>query len=117
MENTMNVGELKELLEECDDEQVVFVGHQPSWPLCMSVAGIRHKGEERETECPLHEGYLVHHSFRNPNTDAYEQCDAAPEEEDEDDGDEQSDRNAVWIVAGDHPWDRSPYAPRWLWEE
>lgn len=111
----MKVGELRELLEAVEDDSLeVYIGTQPSWPLCFGVAGVRHPNEEREVECPVHEGYLVNHQFRNPTTNLYEHCGAEPEEEEDEDG---SDRNAVWIVSSDgHPWDRSPYAPRWLWE-
>lgn len=109
----MNVGELKELLEQVEDDELpVFIGHQPSWPICLSVAGVRHPDEEREICCPIHEGYLIHHQFRNEDGE-YESCDELPEDEEETD----ENRKAVWIVGGDHPYGRSPYAPAWLWED
>lgn len=105
----MNIGELRELLEELedlDDDTPVFVAHQPSWPLCLNLAGVIH-WSQRERECPDHEGYLVDHN---------EEC-ALEYPERLDELDPSADERAVWLVGGDHPHDRSPYAPRWLWEE
>lgn len=106
---TMTVGQLKELLEDLDvdDDTLVYIGHQPSWPLCFGVAGVTHWAQ-RERECPDHEGYLVEH---DPDClEAY----GDPEET----GDEHSDERVLWIVLSDgSPYERSPYAPRWLWDE
>lgn len=104
----MNVGELKELLENFeDDEAMVLIGIQPSWPLCHGVAGVTSFGE-REVECPDHKGYLLEHD---------KEC-MARFEADNNAEEPSSDQRAVWVVASEgHPYDRSPYAPRWLWEE
>jgi hypothetical protein len=31
-------------------------------------------------------------------------------------GDEDQADDVVWLVAGGHPWDRSPYAPAWVFD-
>lgn len=36
----MNVGELKRLLENLDDEMEVRIAHQPSWPLQYTVSDL-----------------------------------------------------------------------------
>jgi hypothetical protein len=36
---TMTVGELKELLQDLDDEMEVRLAHQPSWPFEYSISG------------------------------------------------------------------------------
>ena len=105
----MKVGELREMLEDVGDDHLeVYIGHQPQYPICLGVAGIRHPNEEREVECPVHEGYLVGHSLN---------CSAEPDDDD-DGGNDLDDHRIVWIVASDgSPYERSPYAPRWLWGE
>lgn len=107
----MRLSELIEKLEELredngpDWDPHVYSGHQPSYPLAMGIAGVVH-WSERERECPDHEGYLVDH---DPDCrEAY-----PPEEVGEYD-----DESVLWIVLSDgSPYERSPYAPRWLWEE
>lgn len=101
----MKVGELKELLEEYEDDQVIFLAHQPSWPLCLNIGGVASWGD-RERECPDHEGYVIDHD---------PECVAA-HEDDVDHESETADEKVVWLIGGDHPYDRSPYAPRWLWD-
>ena len=106
----MKVGELKELLEQFDDEQEVMIAHQPNWPLAEVLSTVTTEADrEEEIECEEHPDYLVGHSFRNPDTGEYEQCRWEPEA----DPDEVEDRT-VWLVAGGHKWDASPYAPRWV---
>ncbi len=36
----MTVGEMKELLEDMDDEMEVRIAHQPSWPLQYTVGDV-----------------------------------------------------------------------------
>jgi hypothetical protein len=83
----MNVGELRELIEDLDDEVVLRIGTQPSWPLAFTVRSIVTPGAIEE----------------------YREYDGNPDGGDERDG-------FVWIVTGDHPYDESPYAPRILWD-
>lgn len=103
----MKVGELKELLEEFeDDEADVLIGTQPHWPLAFHVIGVTSFGD-REVECPDHEGYLLEHD---------EEC-RERFEADNTAEDPNSDQRALWIVSAEgSPYDRNPYAPRWLWD-
>jgi hypothetical protein len=95
-EREMKVRDLIELLENYDDDADVMVAHQPSYPLAETLAGVA-SNDDREAECPEHDGYLVGHAG----------CDLEPESDDE---------TIVWLVAGGHHWDRSPYAPRWVFD-
>ena len=88
----MNVRELIELLDDYDPEAPVLIAHQPSWPLAEVVAGVVEDDPDR---------YL-------------EDRDSDPDE-DQPDTDEDGAR-AVWIVAGGHPYERSPYAPKWIFD-
>ena len=90
----VTVGDLIAALENYDPETPVMIGHQPSWPLAETVAGVVGP-DDRETchladheECDLEDGYHV-----------------------DDEGPE-----TVWLVAGGHAWDRSPYAPRAIFD-
>lgn len=115
----MNVGELKELLEDVSDDTELRIAHQPSWPLALTVAGVRAPGDAfpDERECPYHYGYLVNHVVPEAQADdryaAGALCDDAPEDED----DPRDRRDLVWIVGIDHPYDESPYAPKWVFED
>jgi hypothetical protein len=115
----MKVGELKELLEQVEDDDLpVYIGHQPSWPLCLNVAGVRHPDDDEEPPaCSDHPDSYVGHIITEAQADEEqakgEVCHGEPEEDER----KEDDRQAVWLIGGDHPWDRSPYAPRWLWEE
>lgn len=105
----MTVGELKEYLENYDDEQVILIGTQPAYPLAFHLEGTASYAD-REVECPDHEGYLLDHD---------PECEAAYEADEEDGPDsELSDYKVVWLIVSEgSPTDRSPYAPRWLWDE
>ena len=108
-EHQMLLSELRERLEELEDldgDTPVYIGHQPNWPLALNVAGIIHF-QDQEIECPDHEGYLLEHDQDCLNN--YEDPDGELPFDD--------DRRALWIVGGEHPYDRSPYAPRFLWQE
>lgn len=116
----MRVGELKELLEELGeegDDLELRIAHQPNWPLCLTVAAVRTPGDDIEPpDCPYHEGYCVGHLIREDQADemyrAGDVCEEAPD-------DDPRDRREgyVWIVGIDHPYDESPYAPRWVFDE
>ena len=80
------VGELIARLEDYDPETPIMLAHQPSWPLAETLAGI--VGPE-DREMPS---------------------------DDEVDPDEAAEPDTVWLVAGGHAWDRSPYAPGWVFE-
>lgn len=117
----MRVGELKELLEELGeegDDLELRIAHQPNWPLCLTVAAVRTPGDDIEPpDCPEHEGYCVGHVISEAQQSledgfvAGEVCDAEPDE------DPRDRRQHVWIVGIDHPYDESPYAPKWVFDD
>ena len=84
MSRSLTVGELIELLEDHDPDAVVMLAHQPAWPLAEVLAGV------------------VHSADMNDDLDA----DRDPDE------DLPKGDGCLWLVAGGHAWDRSPYAPR-----
>lgn len=86
----MKVHELRDLLEDYDDNADVLIAHQPSWPLQEVVQ-------------------------RVVSTDEL-QDEMEPSDEDYDDDDEDLRASTVYLVAGGHPYDGSPYAPRACWE-
>lgn len=99
------VGDLREYLEQFEDDAPIMIAHQPSWPLAEVLQDVRTAADEdEEIECPLHDGYLVGHYDRENK----QICTWQPEET-------ESEDNTVWLVAGGHHYDRSPYAPRTLW--
>lgn len=91
----MNVGELKEMLEDLDDDLEIRLAHQPSWPLRFNL---------RSVVTP--EGHME--ALRQEAWDAGRDPDEVEADED--------NSKFVWLVEGDHPYDESPYAPRILWE-
>lgn len=90
----MNVGELKEMLEDVDDDLEVRIAAQPSWPLRFTLRSV-----------------VTPEAFAEAR--AQEAWDAGVERPDDEEPDE--DANFLWIVQGDHP-SESPYAPRIIWE-
>lgn len=119
----MNVGELLEMLEDVDPQTELRVAHQPSWPLALTVAAVRYPGDDAdELECGDHPGYCIGHTITADQADEggtetgpgdYSIGDEC-EWEDEDERGDRTDK--VWIVAIDHPYGESPYAPRWVFE-
>lgn len=101
----MKVGELKTLLEDYEDDQEILIAYQPSWPLAVNIAHVSSFGD-RERECPDHEGYLIDHD---------PECVENNTPDDDDEDSPLADEKVLWIVGGNHPYSRSPYAPRWLW--
>jgi hypothetical protein len=103
----MTVGELVDLLDAYDEDTPVMIAHQPNYPLAETLGGAVHTSDRDrgDVECALHGGYLVGHLVDG------EPCGWEPDEEHCDD-----DEPCVWLVAGGHAWDRSPYAPRWVFE-
>ena len=96
------VGDLIAALEEYDPSTPILIGHQPSWPLAEIVAGVAGAADlDGMTPCPDcdeaaavdEDGCCVH-------------C-GTPREDEPD---------TVWLVAGGHPYGRSPYAPGWIFE-
>ena len=98
---TLTVGDMLDLLAHHDPRTPVLIAHQPSWPLAEVLAGVVDREcRVDDRECEEHDGFLVGHAG----------CSWTPNDEDDADGD------AVWLVAGGHPYDRSPYAPRWVFD-
>ncbi len=100
------VGDLRDYLEEFEDDQPVMIAHQESWPLAEVVRDIR-TVEPEEVVCEEHPDYLVGHTLRDADGNFIGLCPWQPEEDEEDPANQ-----IVWIVAGGHHWDLSPYAPR-----
>jgi hypothetical protein len=86
MPDEMTVGELKELLEDENEDAVVRIVHQESWPLQEVVGGIA-SGRLYEDE---------------------------PDEEPDPDADPDADP-IVFLVANGHPQHGSPYGPKGAW--
>lgn len=113
----MNVGELKELLEDVPDGTELRIAHQPNYPLALTVAGVRAPGDDfpEEVPCPYHEDRCIGHIISEEEADSSYQagavCDCEPDE------DPRDRRNLVWIIGINHPYDESPYAPRWVFED
>lgn len=94
----MNVGDLKRLLEDFDDDQVIRVAHQPHWPLREVVSAVRMNEPEMDEETET-----AHMEALRAGDYA-----AAGRILAEHNGDP-----IVWLVLGGHPHgDESPYAPR-----
>lgn len=112
----MRVGELKELLEDVDDELELRIAHQPNWPLALTVAGVRVPGDDFEVPCPYHNDFLVGHVIDAKQAEdvGFVEGEPCPEEPEDD---PREGRQHVWIVGIDHPWDESPYAPRWVFQD
>ncbi len=84
----MKVRDLLELLADYDEDAEVRIAHQPNWPLRLELDRIVSSEELAD--------------------------------EDENDGfgdDEDNDpkEQLVWLVAGGHPYNESPYAPKSCW--
>lgn len=97
----MNVRQLIELLGNYDGSAEVRIAHQANWPLAevlQSVTTLAEVADEPDCECD---------SEDDPSTD----CPAHGQQ----DPDEPDTATHVWLVAGGHHWNESPYAPRSLW--
>lgn len=99
------VGDLVAYLRDFDEDAPVMIAHQPSWPLAEVVGDVRIAEDDEEIECEEHPGYLPGHVLRDEDGNFEGCCSWQPEVDEEPDP-------TVWIVAGGHHWDRSPYAPR-----
>lgn len=81
----MNVGTLRELLKGHDDDEQVLIAYQPSWPLAAKLQSVTSLAE---LDIPAADVEELHHGDKP---------------------------DAVWLVAGDAPYD-DPYAPGALFE-
>lgn len=82
------IGELREMLEQYEDDQPVRIAFQPSWPLAARVAAVS-SAEDFED----------------------------PDEGEEDNYEREGERGrTVWLAASEGvPYDEHPYAPRGAW--
>lgn len=120
---SMTVGDLLTLIEDLPPNTELRVAHQPSWPLALTISTIRTPDDTDEEFqlCPDHPDYYIGHIIsprkHDPEHDPPFICDtpcpSLPDPED----DTREGRQHVWIVAIDHPYNESPYAPRWVFEE
>jgi hypothetical protein len=88
----MKVHELIELLQGYDPDTEVMIAHQPNWPLRETIQSVASLEDIREDD---------------------EDWTAATDDEQQ--AEEDAEGNVVYLVAGGHPWDGSPYAPKALW--
>lgn len=96
----MNVGQLREMLEDYDDDQPVRVATQPNWPLRLTVSTV--KVNEPEMDADTEEAHME--ALRSGNHALAASILA-----------EHNGEPIVWLIAADHPsGDESPYAPREL---
>jgi hypothetical protein len=84
----MKVRDLLELLADYDEDMEVRIAHQPNWPLQEILQSVVSLNEVREDEDVT---------------------------EDEMDAEEDAEPDVLFLVAGGHPWNGSPYAPKALW--
>jgi hypothetical protein len=120
----VTIDELIEKLEEAKEslsgEAEVMLGHQPSYPMRYSIAGVALLGNN--PVCPdCEERYLsvIQDSGNGVESPRVWQCPGktcGATLEDDDLVVPKEDREVCWIVEGGQPYDR-PYAPRALWEE
>lgn len=86
----MNVRELIEILEDCDQEAEVLLAHQPSYPLQFTLRGVATSDDlVGETRCDQHDHYS---------------CDECV-------GDREP---VVYLAEGHHP--DHPYADAAIWD-
>lgn len=108
----MNVADLQRQIEtylECggDPDADVMIAHQPTWPLAETLAGVVDSTEIQredtdEDECPS--------CGRHVLAPAGENC--QEEHTDPETYAQEQGPKTLWLVAGGHAYDRSPYAPR-----
>lgn len=111
----MNVRDLRDLLEDVDDDVEVMVAHQPSWPLAERLGGvvdsedITHEDTD-EDECQACERHVLapECGLEDSTHVTEDEYNAAREE--------QNGPHTIWLVAGGHDYDRSPYAPKAVFE-
>lgn len=104
----MTIRELVRLLQEYDDQDVeVLVVHQESWPLQVEVAGVWDEVFSREAH------------LRDCRGDGYcgPGCPDLTEGGCPDLSEDAQDAVPVYIVAGGHPYNRSPYGPGRAFQE
>lgn len=116
------VGDLKEYLEEFEDELPVMIVHQPSWPLREYIGGLWLDDGTPEEEFVCEEcGRLT---LEDPKEDAsalveantwYRECfkcghlnECAPPMPKEE--------QVLYLVANGHPYEGSPYGSKRAWE-
>jgi hypothetical protein len=94
------VGDLIALLDCYDPATPVMLAHQPAWPLAETIGAVVGPDDQA---CPDH--------FVGAETLRCQTCGQGVSPDDDEPGD-----GTVWLVAGGHAWDRSPYAPAWVFE-
>jgi len=91
----MLVQELRELLEELNDEWEVRLAHQPTWPLAHHIKGV----------------------VKFPDEEEYDEDELSVEELEEiENGEVDIETPIVWIVACQGNCSDHPYAPKELWD-
>lgn len=102
----MTVRELIDELEGMDEDATVLIAHQPSWPLQETLSHVTQT--DNRPMCPNCERHL----FANHSGPGYTCPTCGPLSEDEVEDVDPTSADAVYLVAGGHPREGSPYAPK-----
>lgn len=96
------VRELREALENYDDEMEVMIVHQPGWPLREVLGGLYEPGNTGCEECDQEQGAPIHTDEEHEEYHKYEGSD---------------DGQVLYLVANGHPDSpRSPYGSKEAWD-
>ncbi len=97
---TVTVGQLREALEQYDDEIEIRIVHQESYPLQEVIGGLWEADPTRCEECGVSK---LRHNDHNENA-----CDEFSSPAD-------GDERIVYLVANGHPSHGSPYGSKEAW--
>jgi hypothetical protein len=115
----MNVGELREMIEDLSDDRELMVVHQQQYPLRETIMGIYDPDDPgAELECGSCESNRTRESIREmfeAGDDAW--CCDNPEYSGFDEDGCESEDQPLYLVADGHPYNGSPYGPRIAWEQ
>ncbi len=98
----MRVGQLRELLEDLDDEVEVMIASQPSWPLAHHVSGAVLVGCDEERIDELERALDAYDLDGDEGAEVRRELEQLRR-----DGNQ---KQVLWIAEGSHPYD-DPYLP------
>lgn len=108
----MTVGELREALEDLEDDVEVRIATQPSWPLAFHIGNVWVPSQYEDVEAERRQER--YEDLREEGM-SIEDADALLDEEFEDEDDDDQAK-FVWIATGDGNCSDYPYAPRYAWD-
>jgi len=104
------VGELRELLEEFEDEAPLLLAYQPNYPLAYQLAGVTEEEPQCECDALLEVEPITDSADRLRIVQGLEHHPRCPVEREE-----SETPRTVWLLQGDHT-DRPYDVPENLWE-